>query len=321
MPTDHTIPPAAYLQLTRRQLLDKGEEGLNRLENCRLCPRQCEANRVEGNTGFCQTGRRSLLASFQLHFGEEAPLVGNQGSGTLFFSGCNLGCVFCQNVDISQDPASGAEVQADQLAEAMLRLQEQGALNINLVTPTHVVPQILEALVPAREAGLRLPLVYNCGGYESLETLELLEGVVDIYMPDIKFANPRLAEKYCRATDYPQRARAALREMHRQTGDLRIDDRGAAFRGLLVRHLLMPGELAGSEEWFAFLASEISENTYLNIMDQYRPCARARLYPELQSGLSREEYEQALHLAKSYGLTRLDQRNQRSLQAFFRRLQ
>ncbi len=308
----------AYLQLTSRELLDKTQHGLSRLENCRLCPRQCAINRVDGETGFCQTGRWSRLASYQLHFGEEAPLVGKTGSGTLFFSGCNLGCVFCQNEDISQNIASGREVQPGQLGAAMLQLQEKGALNINLVTPTHVVPQILEGLVQAREGGLRLPLVYNCGGYENLATLQFLDGVVDMYMPDIKFSDSGAAEKYCRAADYPARARAALREMHRQVGDLEIDARGAARRGLLVRHLLMPGGLAGSEHWFAFLAQEISRNTYLNIMDQYRPCAQANQYPELRSMISREDHEQALRLARSFGLQRLDRREDRNLNALFR---
>ncbi len=308
----------AYLQLTSRELLDKTRQGLSRLENCRLCPRQCFVNRVEGESGFCQTGRWSRPASFQLHFGEEAPLVGETGSGTLFFSGCNLGCVFCQNEDISHHTASVPEVQPGRLAEAMLQLQGKGALNINLVTPSHVVPQILEALVQAREAGLRLPLVYNCGGYESLETLQLLDRVVDIYMPDIKFADPGLAEKYCQAADYPQKAESALREMHRQVGDLEIDGQGVAQRGLLVRHLLMPGGLAGSAQWFAFLAQEISKNTYLNIMDQYRPCAQARQYPELRSGISREDSEQAVRLAQSFGLERLDRPDHRNLQALFK---
>ena len=308
----------AYCQLNTQELLAKAEQGLSRLENCRLCPRQCAVNRIDGESGFCQTGRWSVLASYQLHFGEETPLVGKTGSGTLFFSGCNLGCVFCQNEDISQNIASGQEVQPGRLAAVMLQLQEQGALNINLVTPTHVVPHILEALVQARAAGLCLPLVYNCGGYESLETLQLLDGVVDMYMPDIKFSDSGVAEKYCQAADYPSRARAALREMHRQVGDLEIDTRGAARRGLLVRHLLLPGGLAGSEHWFAFLAQDISPNTYLNIMDQYRPCAQAHQYPELRSGVSREDYAQALQLARSVGLHRLDRREDRSLQAFFR---
>lgn len=310
----------AYCQLNTQELLAKAEQGLSRLENCRLCPRQCAVDRVDGETGFCQTGRWSVLASYQLHFGEEAPLVGKTGSGTLFFSGCNLGCVFCQNEDISQNIASGREVQPGQLAAAMLQLQEQGALNINLVTPTHVVPQILEALIQARAAGLRLPLVYNCGGYESLETLQLLDGVVDMYMPDIKFSDSGVAEKYCQAADYPARARAALREMHRQVGDLVIDVQGAARRGLLVRHLLLPGGLAGSAQWFAFLAQEISQNTYLNIMDQYRPCAQASQYPELRSTISREDHEQALQLARSAGLQRLDRREDRNLNALFRML-
>ena len=311
---------AAYLNLTHQELEEKVQEARGRLTSCRLCPRLCAVDRVEGETGFCQTGRLSRLASFHLHFGEEAPLVGENGSGTIFFAGCNLGCLFCQNFDISHRAKDSPEVRPEQLAEVMLELQRKGALNINLVTPSHVVPQFLEALALAVASGLRLPIVYNCGGYEQVKTLRLLDGVVDIYMPDLKFADPARAKEYCLAEDYPDKARLAIKEMHRQVGDLKLDAAGVARQGLMIRHLLMPMGLAGSAEWFAFISREISKNTYLNIMDQYHSCGQARRYPELDRTISRAEYEQAVETAREYGLSRLDRRDQRSLRNLFRLL-
>ena len=261
-------------------------------------------DRFRGSDGYCGTGARAKVASCQPHFGEEAPLVGRGGSGTIFFSGCNLGCIFCQNEDISLQ-GRGSEIDSDQLAGIMLRLQEVGCHNINLVTPTHMLRPILEALPPAIEAGLRLPLVYNCGGYESVESLRLLEGIVDIYMPDFKFGRSAPAEKYCAAPDYPDRAREAIAEMYRQVGDLVLDEEGLAARGLLVRHLVLPGGLAGSREVVGFLAA-LSPRTYVNIMAQYHPCARAREFPELARTIRAEEHVEAVKAAFLAGLTRLD---------------
>jgi putative pyruvate formate lyase activating enzyme len=260
----------------------------------------------------------ACLASYNLHFGEEDPLVGEHGSGTIFFAGCNLGCVFCQNYDISHSTRGAPEATPEQLAGVMLHLQGQGAHNINFVTPTHVVPQILEALPLALSQGLSLPLVYNCGGYERLETLRLLDGVIDIYMPDAKFTDPDVAERFCQAGDYPQRAMEAMAEMHRQVGDLAMDEHGVAVQGLLVRHLLMPDDLAGSEDWFRFLAQSISPGTYLNVMDQYRPCGEASRFPELQGTISAAQLQAARELAAQSGLTRLDRRKGLNARAFFK---
>ena len=234
--------------------------------------------------------------------------MGAKGSGTIFFAQCNLGCVFCQNYDISHEAQDAQEVTKDQLAWIMLDLQRSGAVNINFVTPTHVVPQILEALPLAAEGGLRVPLVYNTGAYDRVKTLRLLNGVFDIYMPDAKFAKPKHAGRYCEARDYPGRARAAIKEMHRQAGDLTMDEDGIAVKGLLVRHLVMPEGLAGTKEWMDFLGREISKNTYVNVMDQYRPCGQASEFPELNRGITPSEFEEALKAAKEAGITRLDER-------------
>lgn len=278
------------------------------LRVCRVCPRNCRVNRLAGATGYCRTGRLARVASYTPHFGEESPLVGVGGSGTVFFSNCNLGCVFCQNYEISH-LGEGEEVSGEQLAAMMVSLQARGCHNINLVTPSHVVPQILEALPTAIARGLTVPLVYNSGGYDSVETLQLLAGIVDIYMPDFKFWAGETAKRLAGAPDYPTAARAALKEMHHQVGDLLLDGRGLARRGLLVRHLVMPGQLAETAEILRFIAGEISPDTYLNLMDQYRPCGRAGEFPPLDRALSHEEYRQALALAEKTGLRRLDQRN------------
>lgn len=297
------------------------------LASCTVCPRQCLVGRRAEDTGIrqtgiCQTGRRALVASYSLHFGEEAPLVGlgpdgSGGSGTIFFAGCNLCCAFCQNFDISHDVSGhgcgATAVTPDQLAWIMLRLQEQGARNINLVTPSHVVPHILEALPLAVEGGLRLPLVYNSSAYDALDTLRLLDGVVDIYMPDAKFFDDATAARYCKAPDYPRVAREAIREMHAQVGDLVMDQDGMARRGLLVRHLVMPDGRAGTEEWMEFLAREVSPATYVNIMDQYRPCGDLARLPELQRPVTPDEYRAALDAAARHGITRLDDRTARGL--------
>jgi putative pyruvate formate lyase activating enzyme len=263
---------------------------------------------MKGELGFCETGRKAAVASYNAHFGEEAPLVGRSGSGTIFLSSCNLLCTFCQNNEISHGK-EGAEVEPEQMALMMVQLSSAGCHNINFVTPTHVVPQILEALPHAVERGLRVPLVYNSSGYDSAETLGLLDGVFDIYMPDFKFWDNRWAERYCQASDYREVAMAALREMHRQVGDLVVDEAGIAQRGLLVRHLVMPNQVAGTESIMEFLSKEISPKTYVNVMDQYRPCGSAHRDEFINRRLHSTEYRHAVKAAETAGLERLDERD------------
>ncbi len=306
----------SYLKLHREGVLkERARQAVERLRECRLCPRQCGVNRLEGEEGFCQTGRRAIVSSFGPHYGEEAPLVGSHGSGTIFFGSCNLLCSFCQNYDISH-LREGSEAEPGKLAAAMLHLARGGCHNINFVTPSHVVPQILEALIPAVECGLDVPLVYNTGGYDSVETLKLLDGVFDIYVPDFKFWDNGWAERFCMAGDYRERAVEAFREMHRQAGDLEIDENGIAVRGLLVRHLVMPGGIAGTGEVMRFLAEEISRHTYVNVMDQYHPCWEAQKTPEINRRITRGEYEEALEMAQKAGLYRLDDRVRTRLARF-----
>ncbi len=293
-------PREAVLELARR-----ADASLALLEECTLCPRRCGAHRLDGETGDCATGRLARIASAGPHFGEEAPLTGRNGSGTIFFSGCNLNCSFCQNSGISQ-LGEGREVEPEELAASMLAVQALGCHNLNLVTPTHATPQILEALAIAVDGGLRIPIVYNCGGYESVGTLEILDGVVDVYMPDIKYMDPGPAERYSRAPDYPEVVMEAIREMHRQVGDLEIDGHGVARRGLLVRHLVLPDGLAGTREAMRFLAAEISPDTYVNVMGQYRPCHDVHGDRALGRPISDAEHRQALEEARAAGLARLD---------------
>ncbi|MFQ6058292.1 MAG: radical SAM protein [Anaerolineae bacterium] len=302
----------AYLKLLRSgELKERVQEAYKRLEACDICARECGVNRRQTTRGaVCRTGERAVVCSFHPHFGEESPLVGRHGSGTIFFSWCNLRCQFCQNYEISH-LGQGTEVEPEDLATMMLRLQAQGCHNINLVSPSHVVPQILAGLLIAAQAGLRVPLVYNTGGYDSLRTLQLLDGIVDIYMPDMKYADEATARKYSKVRNYPQVNQAAVKEMHRQVGDLILDDRGIALRGLLVRHLVLPEGLAGTAEIVRFLAEEVSKNTYLNIMDQYRPCYKAHELPPLNRRITPEEYEEAVRLAHKAGLQRLDERRSR----------
>jgi putative pyruvate formate lyase activating enzyme len=277
------------------------------LKSCTLCPRSCRVDRLKGQKGYCRTGRHAVLSSYAPHFGEENPLVGTRGSGTIFFAHCNLLCLFCQNYEISH-LGEGREAQGKKLAGAMLQLQEMGCHNINFVSPTHVVPQILEALPIAIRGGLKIPLVYNTGTYDSIETLRLLDGIFDIYMPDLKFMEGEASQKYCQAEDYPERAQLAIREMHRQVGDLKINRQGMAERGLLVRHLVMPGGLAGTRRAMVFLFREISPNTYVNIMAQFRPCGPAKDDPPLNRRISEVEFEEAVQIAGEEGIRRLDQR-------------
>jgi putative pyruvate formate lyase activating enzyme len=312
---------AAYHDLDARgALAERAREAAERLRECRLCPRACGADRSADERATCGVGRRACVASAHLHFGEESPLVGTGGSGTIFFAGCNLGCCFCQNFDISHETHRSQEATPGQLARVMLDLQRRGAHNINLVTPSHVVAQVLEALPIAIDGGLELPLVYNSGGYDTVETLELLDGVVDIYMPDIKVRAPDVAGRFFGAPDYPEVAAAAVKEMHRQVGDLELDGDGVAVRGLLVRHLVMPEGTAGTREWMRFLADEVSRNTYVNIMGQYHPCglvlSRPADFPELARPVTASEMDQAFRDADEAGITRLDERRRRAVDLF-----
>lgn len=300
----------AYIALYRSgELRARAQEAVAGLAQCRVCPRDCAVDRLADKTGVCKTGRYARVSSYFPHFGEEDCLRGWRGSGTIFFAWCNLRCVFCQNFEISQEGV-GVETSPERLATMMLDLQAQGVHNINLVTPEHVVPQVLEALVIAVERGLRLPLVYNTSAYDSPESLRLLDGVVDIYMPDFKFWTPQLAQRYLKAKDYPEAARQAILEMHRQVGDLVIDENGLAQRGLLLRHLVMPGFLEETKAILRFVAEEVSPNTYVNLMDQYYPAGRvdAQHYAELNRRLTRSEYAEAVSYAQTLGLTRLDRR-------------
>ena len=358
---------AAYLELGLDELRDRARRALEGLTRCRVCPRDCDVNRLEDRWGACKTGRLAVVTSAFPHMGEEDCLRGSRGSGTIFFAHCNLRCVFCQNYDISQglEPgplrrrtrrgpgtggggrpgrSTGTEMATDtgtdtgtdngnrtdtgtggrgrwrltgtrgtppeELARLMISLQERGCHNINFVTPEHVVPQVLEALVLAVEEGLRLPLVYNTSAYDAMESLELLDGVVDIYMPDLKLFDPDRAERYLKARDYPEAAKQAVKEMHRQVGFLRTDHQGVALRGVLIRHLVMPGLPEETEAILTWIARELGPETYVNVMAQYRPGGRVggSRYPELDRPLDPREYREALEAAARAGLTRLDER-------------
>lgn len=291
------------------ELARRARQAREILRNCELCPRHCRVDRLAGEQGICGVGYKARIASYCPHFGEEQPLVGQAGSGTIFLSGCHLHCCFCQNYDISHTPDTGIEVDAAGFAAIMLELQARGCHNINFVSPTHVVPQILTALVHAYQGGLNLPLVYNSSGYETDKTLTLLDGVIDIYMPDFKFWHAASAERYCGAPDYPEVARAALKLMFDQVGDLLIGKNGCADKGLLVRHLLMPGALDETQRILAFIAESISRSTYVNIMDQYRPCGTSSRFAELAGSIGADHCRQAHAIAEKTGLHRLDQRN------------
>ncbi len=297
----------AYLRLLASgELEERARVARRHLERCDLCPRRCGANRLASTRGaVCRTGERARVASAFAHLGEEACLSGRCGSGTIFFSSCNLRCVYCQNWEISWGRA-GREVGPDELAAAMLALERAGCHNVNLVSPSHVVAQVLAALAVAARRGLRLPLVYNTGGYDGPEALALLDGVVDVYMPDLKYADSALARRYSQVRDYVAASRAAVREMHRQVGDLVVDGDGVARRGLLVRHLVLPGGLAGTEEVLRFVAEEISRDTWVNLMGQYRPCHQASERAELARRPTAAELRRAREAANRLGLTRLD---------------
>ncbi len=300
----------AYLALYHSgELARRVEEAVAMLESCEVCPRHCRVNRLADETKICRIGRYARVASAFPHFGEEDPLRGWRGSGTIFFSGCNLRCVFCQNWDISQYPV-GPEMKPEELAQVMLRLQALGCHNINWVTPEHVVPQVLEALLIAVEQGLRLPIVYNTSAYDSMHSLRLLDGVVDIYMPDFKFWSKERARRYLKAPDYPEVARRTIKEMHRQVGVLKMNEQGLARRGVLLRHLVMPGMLDETRAILTWVAQELSPDTYVNIMAQYRPDYQVsqEKYPEINRPLTLDEYREALRMAEEVGLWRLDER-------------
>ena len=278
------------------------------MSECKLCPRECGVNRLKGEKGFCKSSAGVMVSSFNPHFGEEPPISGYKGSGTIFFTNCNLGCLFCQNYPISH-LGNGNRISKNELSKMMLILQKKGCHNINFVTPTHFIPQILSALCLAIEENLHIPLVYNCGGYELVQTLRLLEGVIDIYMPDIKYGGKREGKKYSSASDYFEIAKKAVKEMYRQVGNLKLNKDGVAQRGLLVRHLVLPNRLAGTRNVFSFLAKEISPNTYVSIMSQYFPAYRAQEFEELNRRITPEEYKEALDIAKELGLQRGWQQN------------
>ncbi len=295
----------SYRRLLKSGELEKRvEEAYKRLESCNLCPWRCGVNRLKNEKrGVCRSGLNPMVSSYNLHFGEEPVLSGTRGSGTIFFTNCTLRCVFCQNFPISQLGA-GKEYSVEELAEMMLELQAKGAHNINFVTPSHFIAQILKATLIAAEKGLSIPLVYNTSGYDAVDALRLLDGVVDIYLPDIKYSDNRVAKKYSRAKNCVEVNRAALKEMHRQVGDLVVDEEGIAVRGLIIRHLVLPNGLAGTKEAMEFIAKELSPNTVVSLMSQYFPAHKAHDYPELSRSITAEEYLEAIKYLEEAGLRR-----------------
>jgi putative pyruvate formate lyase activating enzyme len=286
-----------------RELTERADRTIEMLRSCNICPRDCGVNRLEDEIGVCRVGRKVIVHSSGPHFGEEPPLVGMYGSGTIFFSGCNLKCIFCQNYQTSQ-LLHGETTSKGLLADMMLSLQGMGCHNINFVSPTHVVPQIMEALVLAVEKGLTIPLVYNCGGYESVDILRLLDGVVDIYMPDVKYMDAEAGRSLSRVAGYPDAVKEALVEMHRQVGDLKTDPGGVARRGLLIRHLVLPGGLAGTAEAMRFIVSELSKDSYVNIMNQFRPTYRAKRVKTINRSVTSDEMRDAREIARTEGIWR-----------------
>jgi len=310
----------AYEKLERQgKFAERVKQAYSLFEHCQLCPRRCGVNRRKGEKGFCRAPANVMLFSAHPHFGEEIPLVGDHGSGTIFFSNCNLRCVFCQNWPISHE-GKGKEIQDEDLANTMLDLQRMGCHNINLVTPTHVMPNILNATRMALKKGLHLPLVYNTSGYERLEMLKLLDGIVDIYLPDLKYTDPDKAANYSAgASDYPDVAKKAVVEMNRQVGELVIDTRGFALRGLIIRHLVMPNRVAGTEAFVRWVTENLPKSTYVNIMAQYHVDYKAYDYPEIARGITPQEFLEAMSWAKVYGLTRLDPHSLETRNIFQRR--
>lgn len=293
----------SYLEMYESGELNERVERLYRiLESCELCPRRCRVNRLEGKKGYCRSGKHLVISSYCPHFGEEPEITGRNGSGTVFLTNCNLLCTYCQNYEISH-LGYGEEASTIKAAEIMLNLQNMRCHNINLVTPTQFAPQLVKAIIIAAERGLKIPIFWNCGGYENIETVKLLEGIVDIYKPDIKYSDSEPARKYSDAPDYFERCKEAVREMYRQVGDLKVDPKGIAYKGLLIRHLVLPNNLAGSEKVLEFIA-EISKECYVNIMDQYRPCGKAYEHKELSRKPTSIEYFEAVDYARELGLHR-----------------
>ena len=296
---------ANYLKTYQQKKLEAKIKQLNSiLSSCTLCPRKCKVNRNKDERGFCGAGKDLYVSSIFPHFGEESCLVGSFGSGTIFFTYCNLKCIFCQNDELSHQ-GLGSVITKESLAKNMLHLQRSGCHNINLVTPTHFAPQILEGLLLAIQLGLNIPLVYNCGGYESEEVIDILDGIVDIYMPDVKFSSSDVSSQMCQAPDYFINLKQILKKMHKQVGDLKIEE-GIAKKGLLLRHLVLPEGLAGTSQIMEFIAREISVNSYINIMDQYRPCGQAYQFPRISRKITPQEYTEAIRIARSFGLSRFD---------------
>jgi putative pyruvate formate lyase activating enzyme len=303
---DDQWSPAYEILENKGLLAQRVEQAYAIFEECRLCPRQCGVNRLKGEKGFCRTTARPVVYSAHPHFGEEVSLVGSGGSGTIFFSNCNLRCVFCQNWPISHE-GRGKEIGDEDLADLMLYIQKIGCHNVNLVTPTHLMPNILNATRIAHLKGLHIPLVYNTSGYESVEMLKLLDGVVDIYLPDMKFMDAQEAEIYMAgASDYPEMGKNALLEMHRQVGLHKTDENDIAVRGLMIRHLVMPNRVAGTEKFVRWVAANLPKSTYINIMHQYHVDYKAFEYPKIQRSINAEEYIEAMSWAEQYGLTNLD---------------
>jgi len=290
-----------YLNIKEEEFDRRIEKAYKLLSPCEVCPHKCKVNRLEGERGFCRSGEEVIVSSYNAHFGEEPPLVGNFGSGTIFFTNCNLKCVYCQNYPISQ-LGNGNKVILPDLAKIMLALQKRRCHNINLVTPTHFVPQILNSLKLAIKMGLHIPIVYNTSGYDSVNTLNLLDGVVDIYLPDARYADNEIARKYSSAPDYFEIMKKALKEMYHQVGDLALDKAGVARSGLIVRHLVLPEGLSGTRKIMQFIAREISPHTYISLMAQYFPAYQAGQFPSLSRRINREEYREALQAFKEEGL-------------------
>ncbi len=302
------------------KLKERVEEAYALMEECVLCPRMCKVNRLKGERGFCRSPEKVIVYSHQPHFGEEVPLVGGRGSGTIFFSNCNLRCVFCQNWPIAHE-GRGPQISDERLADMMLNLQRIGCHNINVVTPTHIMPHILNAVRIALHRGLELPVCYNTGGYERPEIIRLLDGIVDIYLPDMKFMDPHMAEKYAaQSLDYPQHAQESVKEMHRQVGELVTNQAGIALEGLMIRHLVMPNRVAGTQDFVHWVADNLTASTYVNIMSQYRVEHRAFEYEHISRAITPQEYLEAMDWAEEAGLTNLDSRSILQRDVFRRRV-
>ncbi len=295
---------AYYLNLSSKDWQVRIKKAFERLTACNICPRNCRVNRLKNQKGFCRLGRYAVISNSHPHFGEERCLVGERGSGIIFFSHCNLACQYCQNYDISQLDF-GQEVTEEKLAQIMIGLQKIGCHNINLVTTTPNIAQILKALPLAIKQGLNIPLVYNSSGYDGVNALKLLDGIIDIYLPDFKYADAKIAKQYSLVTDYPKIAQEAIKEMHRQVGDLVIDKNGIAQKGLLIRHLVLPNNLAGTDKILDFIAQKISKNTFVNIMDQYHPAYKAFYLKKINRSITKKEFQKALDWAREKGLSRI----------------